>query len=249
MFQGLSSFEFISSCVFFTTVQGDRDKELTQTKNTMTIDLLTFDLQRTQCFKRYSVECLQPLAKRSSIRALRKNTIICMDGDILQSVYFILKGTVRVFKENQQGKEVTLYKLGQGESFGETAWLNDGKQFASVITKEPCNILTIQHADFSQFYADHPDFMHCIATRLSSEIANISQHLKEIALGSIHQRVLWALRNNAQEVAGKKVANFATHRELASLIGCSRESVSRTIQDLKKSGDVTLDGDTIYLQT
>lgn len=166
-----------------------------------------------------------------------------MDGDILQSVYFILKGTVRVFKENQQGKEVTLYKLGQGESFGEIAWLNDGRQFASVITKEPCNILTIQHADFSQFYEDHPDFMHCIATRLSTEIENISQHLKEIALGSIHQRVLWALRSNVKEIAA-----FATHRELASLIGCSRESVSRTIQDLKKSGDVILDGDIIYLQ-
>ena len=189
----------------------------------MTIDLVTFDLQRTQCFKRYSVECLQPLAKRSSIRALRKNTIICMDGDILQSIYFILKGKVRVFKENQQGKEVTLYELGQGESFGETAWLNGGRQFASVITKEPCNVLTIQHSDFSQFYQEHPDFMHCIATRLSEEIENISQHLKEIALGSIHHRVLWALRSNAKEVAGQQIANFSTHRELASLIGCSRE--------------------------
>ena len=214
----------------------------------MTIDLVTFDLQRTQCFKRYRVECLQPLAKRSSIRALRKNTIICMDGDILQSIYFILKGKVRVFKENQQGKEVTLYELGQGESFGETAWLNGGRQFASVITKEPCNVLTIQHSDFSQFYQEHPDFMHCIATRLSEEIENISQHLKEIALGSIHHRVLWALRSNAKEVAGQQIANFSTHRELASLIGCSRESVSRTIQDLKKSGDVVLDGDIIYLQ-
>ena len=214
----------------------------------MTIDLVTFDLQRTQCFKRYSVECLQPLAKRSSILALRKNTIICMDGDILQSIYFILKGKVRVFKENQQGKEVTLYELGQGESFGETAWLNGCRQFASVITKEPCNVLTIQHSDFSQFYQEHPDFMHCIATRLSEEIENISQHLKEIALGSIHHRVLWALRSNAKEVAGQQIANFSTHRELASLIGCSRESVSRTIQDLKKSGDVVLDGDIIYLQ-
>jgi len=90
--------------------------------------------------------------------------------------------------------------------------------------------------------------MHCIATRLSTEIENISQHLKEIALGSIHQRVLWALRSNVKEIAGKKIAAFATHRELASLIGCSRESVSRTIQDLKKSGDVILDGDIIYLQ-
>ena len=215
----------------------------------MTIDLLTFDLQRTQCFKRYSVECLQPLAKRSSIRALRKNTIICMDGDILQSIYFILKGTVRVFKENQQGKEVTLYELGQGQSFGESAWLNNGNQFASVITKEPCNILPIQHSDFAQFYEEHPDFMHCIAKRLSTAIEDIAQHLKEIALGSIHQRVLWALRSNAKEIDGQKIANFSTHRELASLIGCSRESVSRTIQDLKKSGDVILDGDTIQLQS
>jgi len=56
------------------------------------------------------------------------------------------------------------------------------------------------------------------------------------------------LRSNAKEVAGQQIANFSTHRELASLIGCSRESVSRTIQDLKKSGDVVLDGDIIYLQ-
>lgn len=68
-----------------------------------------------------------------------------------------------------------------------------------------------------------------------------------IALESINQRVYWALQcySNLDEHLVR--VSKATHKELANFIGCSRESVSRALQELKESDHIEINGSEITL--
>ena len=205
-------------------------------------------LQQLSMFCRFSKKALEPLATRSSIKTFKKNTIVIMDDDNTKSIYFILQGSVRVFRENGQGKEVTLNELSQGDIFGELAWLSENCRTASVVTRQACKLLIIQASDFELFYSKNPEIAQSIISKLAKQISTLSNHLEAVVLGNIHQRVIWALTNYAVKDQDDVYVSTATHRELANLIGSSRESVSRAIQELKLNGHVVLKNNSIYIQ-
>ncbi len=214
----------------------------------MSINSHIIALQQLSIFRHFSSDSLEPLAARSSIKSFKKNTIVIMDDDDTKSVYFILQGSVRVFRENGLGKEVTLNELKEDDFFGELAWLSENCRTASVVTRQACKLLVIQARDFELFYSMHPEIARAIMFKLAKQVSNLSSHLEAVVLGDIHQRVIWALTNYAEKDQEDNYVSTATHRELANLIGSSRESVSRAIQDLKINGRIMLKNKAIYIQ-
>ena len=204
-------------------------------------------LKQIPIFRSYSDKELQPLISSSSVKSIRKNTIVILESDEAQSVYFILQGSMRVFRENGRGREVTLNELSHGDLFGELAWFSNNARSASVITKKQSKLLVIQAKDFEKFYLQHPEISHAIALKYADQISELSTHLEKIALEDIQQRVMWALHSYASVDNDNALVSSATHKELANLIGSSRESVSRAIQELKQDGYIKLKNRSICL--
>ena len=204
-------------------------------------------LENIALFNSCSKEVLDDLTAKSVIRSVHKNTILIMEGDIPHSIYFILQGSVRVFCENKYGKEITLQELGAGESFGKLASLYKHPSLASVITKSECKILIIHSSDFEKFYTNRSELSEVLSQQWANKIARLSHHLKVIALESINERVYWALERYSSKDKDLIRTSRATHKELANLIGCSRESVSRALQELREEGKITIDGNQITL--
>lgn len=78
---------------------------------------------------------LRSLALRGSIRSFRKNIVIIHEGDVGESIYVLLQGTVRVFATDDDGREITYSTIQAGDYFGEMS-LDGGPRSASVITQE-----------------------------------------------------------------------------------------------------------------
>lgn len=213
----------------------------------MNADLTYSTIKQIPFFSDYSEQDLSSLITTSIIKTLRKNTIIIHESDIAHSLYFILQGSVRVYSENARGKEVTLNELGVGEMFGELAWLSNNKRSASVITKQQVKLLIIQASEFEKFYFDHPETSKSIVSKYAAQISQLSEHLETIVLENIEEKVIWAIKSYAIKSDADTWIASVTHKELANLIGASRESVSRAIQDLKASGQISLVGKSICL--
>lgn len=211
------------------------------------MEIQTNPLEKIDLFNSCSKDLLDDLTAKSVIRSVRKNTILIMEGDIPHSIYFILQGSVRVFCENKYGKEITLQELGPGESFGKLASLYKHPSLASVITKSECKILIIHSSDFEKFYNNRSELSEVLSQKWADKIARLSHHLKIIALESINERVYWALERYSSTDEDLSITSRATHKELANLIGCSRESVSRALQELKDEGKIEIDGNKITL--
>ena len=177
---------------------------------------------------------IEYLAEQSSFKNIRKNTIIMSAGDRTDSVYIVDKGKVRVFRDNEDGRQITLNTLGPGMMFGELAAMADAPRVASVETLETTQILIINKQGFLTLLERNPNIAIRISKRFAELVHIMSDHLAEIALLDVYGRLTAFLERTAFEDNGKKIVEGYTHQELANNVGSSREMVSRIISSLKK---------------
>ncbi len=193
-------------------------------------------LQQIPFFLEFSKEELEPLSKKLRIKNYAKNTIILTEGDESTSVYFILEGSVRVYIENEQGREVTLNEINEGETFGELALFCNTPRTASILAKNKCKVLLINKNDFIEFYSNNPKAAQKIVLSMATTIKKLTKDLENFALNNVHRRVVRALLDHSINIDGRRIVKGLTHKDIANLVASSRETVSRVIHDLKKDG-------------
>ena len=132
---------------------------------------------------------LQALSSKAVTRHYPRNTIIISEGDISDSLYCILSGRVKVFLNNELGKEVILNNQGPGDYFGEMALLDAGPRSASVMTIEDSNMVVISKADFDEFLFLHRDAMRKIMCGLIKRLRALTDNVRSLALMDVYGRV------------------------------------------------------------
>ncbi len=157
-------------------------------------------------------------------------------------VYFIRSGAVKVHVEQADGCEVIISILGAGESIGEMSALDHDYRSASVTTLEECELLWLDRATFKRFLATAPKLSHNLACLLSARLRQANEQIQSLAAGDIESRVARQLIGFAEKY-GQPESNGnisirvrLTQKDLASLIGATRESVNKIIVSYKERG-------------
>ena len=91
---------------------------------------------------------LQEITKDGTIRNLDAGKVILSEGDKADSVYVILEGKVKVYKEDEEGNEIEIATIEKGNMFGEMALFDQGIRSASVKTIEHCRFLIFEGDKF-----------------------------------------------------------------------------------------------------
>ena len=85
---------------------------------------------------------LRALALRGTVRNYKKNSVILNEGDVGESVFVLLQGSVKVFSTDEDGREITYGTIEAGDYFGEMS-LDGGPRSASVMTPSAAEQRTI----------------------------------------------------------------------------------------------------------
>lgn len=205
-------------------------------------------LANISLFEGLSEETLRPLLNRAAKKVVPKNTIVISEGDQSDSLYVILNGRVKVFLQDEEGKEIILNFHGPGEYFGELALVDDRPRSASVMTVEKAVFLVISKDDFRHYLADHPDVALILIKGLCRRMRLLTDSVKSLALMDVYGRVAKLLLSLAQPRQGKMVIESGvTHQEIANRVGASREMVGRILRDLATGGYIHIEGKTITI--
>lgn len=181
-------------------------------------------------------------------KAVKKNTILVSEGDNTDSLYLILSGKLKVFVSDQEGREVTLNLLGAGEYFGELAPLDSGPRSASVMALEACKLAVISKANLQQCLTDHPAIALELIRDLVRRIRDLTDNVRTLALLDVYGRIARTLLQLAVEQDGKlMITEKLTHQDIASMVGASREMVSRIMKDLRSGGYISVEGKQITI--
>jgi len=170
-------------------------------------------------------------------------------GDPTDSLYIVLSGRLKVMMSDSEGKEVILAILGPGEFFGEMGLIDDEPRSATVISIEPCELLSIAKRDFKKYMAENFDMTMAVMRGLVKRLREADRKIGSLALLDVYGRVARLLLDMAENVDGEKVVTKRLPKQdIAKMIGASREMVSRVMKDLQTGGYIEMRGSTIVLR-
>ncbi|MGF1567354.1 MAG: Crp/Fnr family transcriptional regulator [Nodosilinea sp.] len=174
------------------------------------------------------------------------NQVILLENDWGSSVYFILDGWVKIRTYNLDGKEVTLNILGRGELFGEMAPLEDVTRSTDVITLVPTVIGSMPANDFVQLLNTQPLAGIHLAQLMARRLRQVNRRLRlreSDSTSRVVDIILFLADGQGRPGArGIEIPNLP-HRELSSLSGLARETVTRVLSKLEKKGLIVRDKD------
>jgi CRP/FNR family cyclic AMP-dependent transcriptional regulator len=182
-------------------------------------------------------------------KAFGRNSLIIGAGDPTDSLYIVLNGRLKVLMSDDQGREVILSILKPGEFFGEMGLLDDSPRSASVVTIEPCELLSISKTDFKRSLSENFDLSLMVMRGLVKRLREADQKISSLALMDVYGRVARLLLEMSEEVNGQRVVTKKLPKQdIAKMIGASREMVSRVMKDLQLGGYIEVRGRTIVLR-
>lgn len=176
--------------------------------------------------------------------------VILLENDWGTSVYFILEGWVKIRTYNIDGKEVTLNILGKGELFGEMAPLDEVPRSTDVITLVPTVIGNMPAQDFVQLLNTEPQSGIRLAQLMARRLRQVNRRLRLRESDSVSRvadiLLFLADGQGKQGDQGIEIPNLP-HRELSSLSGLARETVTRVLSKLEKKGLIQRERDILCI--
>ena len=205
-------------------------------------------LRNVPLFAGFTDEQLAMLAAVITRRGVPRGAMLMAEGDPTDSLYIVLSGRLKVMMSDSDGKEVILSLIGPGEFFGEMGLIDDSPRSASVVTIEPCELLSISKRDFKKCLAENFEMSMAVMRGLVRRLREADRKIGSLALLDVYGRVARLLLDMSEDVNGQKVVTKRLPKQdIAKMIGASREMVSRVMKDLQLGGYIETRGSTIVL--
>jgi CRP/FNR family cyclic AMP-dependent transcriptional regulator len=215
----------------------------------MAATVSTAVLKAVPLFASFPDEQLGTIATMVMRRSASRATTIMGAGDATDSLYIVLSGRLKVMMSDSDGKEVILAILGPGEIFGEMGLIDDEPRSASVVSLEPCELLSLSKRDFRKCLAENFEMSMAVMRGLVRRLREADRKIGSLALLDVYGRVSRLLLDMAETVNGEKiVTKRLPKQDIAKMIGASREMVSRVMKDLQVGGYIEMRGSNIVLR-
>ena len=201
-----------------------------------------------------SVDEREALLKASERRKYPGGSIVIYEGDKPEFLYFILKGSVKVALNKASGREIILRILRVGEYFGEMSAFDQLPRSATVITEEDSEFLAISHERFADIVSRNPIIAMKMVTELSLRLREANELISILSHPQVKTRVANVLLKHVNNHGKRHKNGFIriprpSLKEIASMSGTSRETVSRILNSFSKSGFLELSKQDITIQS
>ena len=150
---------------------------------------------------------------------------------------FILEGRLRIYKIGEDGKEVTLYRIGKGDSCFNTILcaLTDSEETSFADVEENAIIAILPMDLFKRYLVNNSSFLKYMFKNLYNRFENVVEGLEKVTFDSIENRLINYFNVKLEDNNGARII-YTTHEKIAADIGSSREVVSRSLKILEKRG-------------
>ena len=193
-------------------------------------------LRKVPLFSQLAPSDLERVSEISRERAYPRNSVILFEDDPGDALYVVALGQVKVVLIGEDGREVILSVMGEGEFFGEMALVDDEPRSAHVIAMEDSTLLVLRREDFQGILKQTPGIALALLRELSRRLRRVDEKVGSLVLLDVNGRVAQLLLDLADEAGSERITRRLTHHTIAQMIGSSRETVSRTMRDLVEKG-------------
>ena len=180
-----------------------------------------------------------------------RSTIIYA-GDAGDSLFYIIKGSVTVLIEDDDGKEMIVAYLNAGDFFGEMGLFNGAeRRSAWVRAKTECHVAEITYAKFRELSERQPEILYELSSQMAQRLRMTTRKVGDLAFLDVTGRVARTLLDLCKQPDamthpdGMQIK--VTRQEIGRIVGCSREMVGRVLKTLEDQGLVDVKGKTMVV--
>ena len=187
-------------------------------------------------------------------RYTAKSTIIYA-GDRCETLFFIVKGSVTILIEDDDGREMIIAYLNSGDFFGEMGLCErDGaekERSAWVRAKTECEVAELSYAKFRELTQQDPDILYALGSQMAERLRNTTRKVGDLAFLDVTGRVARTLLDLCKQPDAMTHPDGMqikiTRQEIGRIVGCSREMVGRVLKALEEQGLVSVKGKTMVV--
>ncbi len=206
-----------------------------------TIDLIKLT------FPTFSNELIKIIEALAIKKHFTEGSILLKSGEYIRSTMLVLKGKVKVYREDEDGNEFLLYYLTPGQACAISMICASRQETSEILAKviEDAEILLIPVQEMSNWASEHKTWYAFVIETYRNRFDEVLEVLDQIAFRSMDERLEFYLQRNSK-TNNSKIIN-ASHQEIATDLSTSREVISRLLKKMEQRGLVRLNRNAIEL--
>jgi CRP-like cAMP-binding protein len=207
--------------------------------------MLVNDILRTvPLFTGLSDAEIDLIAKSSRRVRYPAKSVVFQEGDSGDFLLVVLQGRVKVMLLGDGGQETIVSILEPPGLLGEIALLDEAPRSATVMTLANTEFLRISRAPFLELLNEHPAIARKVMSHLAGALRDANEQIRTLAMFDAYGRIVRCLLGIARKhgrAEGERmiVRPKPSFQDIAKMIGCSRETVSRAVKTLEETGYVS----------
>src|SRR5690242_11594173 len=146
-------------------------------------------MRRVPLFSQLNDDELGRISEPARERSYPKNSVILFEDDPGDALYVVKQGQVKVVLIGEDGREVILSVLGEGDFFGEMALIDDEPRSAHVIAMGDSTLLVLRREDFQGLLMQTPAIALAMLRELTRRLRRVDEKVGSLVLLDVNGRV------------------------------------------------------------
>ncbi|EGD50645.1 transcriptional regulator, Crp/Fnr family [Thermoanaerobacter ethanolicus JW 200] len=220
----------------------------------MKVIMADFDyLKKVPYFNELEDKSLEEIHKISTINFFKKGSIIFMEGEKGEAIYFVKSGKVKISKTSSIGKEYIIKIMEKGDVFAESILFVGGEYPATAEAIEDSEVIMLKNQDIENLILKNSEIALSIIKLMAKRLKNVAVIIENLALRDSIGRTASVLLTFAKERGintkeGILLDLNLNRQDLANIVGTSRENVTRILSQMDKEGIIHLDRQKIIIR-
>jgi len=181
----------------------------------------------------------------SMLISKHKGEILFLEGKEGEELFFVIRGAIKLFKTNRDGREITINIAQSGELFAEIVLFLENRYPVSAMAIEDSLLLSINAFKMFEKIKENPEFAMKLLGMFAKRLSFLTEKIKEISIEDARDRLYNYLKK--QSDSNNTVILNLPKKEISSNIGISPETFSRALKKLSEDGYISIDGKTIKI--
>ena len=204
------------------------------------------NLEKIEALKS-SPELIEKLYQNSILKQYKAGSIILNENAYIRSIPIVIKGSMKVMRTEEDGREILLYYIKAGESciMSFLGGMHNETSKVKAEVEEDADILFLPIDKVSLFIKEYPQWLDYIFRLYHKRFEELLEIVNAIAFKRVDERLLNLLNKKAELTNNNTIA--ITHEQLANELGTARVVISRLLKQLEDQGTVQLGRNKIIL--
>ena len=199
-------------------------------------------------FSGFSAELISEIEQQASMQKASAGTVLMRTGQYIKNTVLVLKGKVKVYREDDDGGEFFMYYLQPGQACAISMICATKSEKSQIMARvvEDAELITVPLQLMDQWMMKHRSWYEFVIETYRNRFDEILMVMDSIAFRAMDERLEFYLKRQTDSSASNEV--IASHQEIANDLNTSREVISRLLKKMEQRGLIQMNRNNIVLK-